>query len=275
MLDQIALTDEADFIFQASQPKIQPAEAFNQSCRGVSKEYSIVLGCYTRQKLFVFDVQDERLDGVIQVTAAHELLHGIYDRLSQSEKEDIDAKLIAFVNTVTDQRFNETVQQYRSAEPEHVANELHSMVGTELETLPEELEAYYAKYFTNRAVIVELARQYEDALEQYSNEIASYDTQLKALEAEKNNLETSLQQQEQTIQSEGNRLDTLRASGDAESYNSQVPGYNNRIQQFNADIARTKQIIEQYNSLVEKRNAVATTQNDLVQKLDSRYQPIQ
>ena len=36
--EQIALTDEANFIFQASQPEIQPATQFNQSCRGVSKE---------------------------------------------------------------------------------------------------------------------------------------------------------------------------------------------------------------------------------------------
>ena len=273
--DQLALTDSADFIYQASQPKIQAADQFNQSCRDVSKEYSIVLGCYTQQKLFVFDVQDERLDGVIQVTAAHELLHGVYDRLTQSEKDDLDAKLVAFADTVTEKRFNETVQQYKDAEPDQLANELHSMVGTELEVIPPELEEYYKKYFTDRAVIVGYAQRYESALEQYSAQIASYNEQLKSLETQKNSLETSLQQQEQAVKSEGDRLNGLRTSGDAASYNSQVPGYNNKIQQFNTDISRVKQMINEYNALVEKRNAVATSQNDLAQKLDSRYQVIE
>ena len=275
VLGQIALTDRAEFIYRASQPKVQSAEQFNQSCRGVSKEYSIVLGCYTQQKLFVFDVQDNRLDGVIQVTAAHELLHGVYERLSQSEKMEIDAKLLAFADTVQDKRFNETVAQYKKAEPEHIANELHSMIGTELEKLPPDLEAYYEKYFFDRAKIVTYAHQYEDSLEQYSSQITAYDTQLKVLEREKNELERTLDQKQKTIESEAERINSLRSSGETQTYNSQVPGYNNRIQAFNGDIKRMKQIISEYNLMVEKRNALATTQNDLVQKLDSRYQSIQ
>lgn len=261
-------------MFRASQPKIQSAKPFNESCRGVSKEYSIVLGCYTNQKVFVFDVQDDRLDGVIQVTAAHELLHGAYERLSETEKSSIDNKLLDFAKTIQDPRFNETVAQYEKAEPEHVANELHSMIGTEIEQIPADLEQYYSKYFNDRVSVVKYARQYEDALQQYENQIASYDTKLKALEAEKNDLESSLGQKEQFIESEGRRLDTLRSSGDAQIYNSQVPGYNIKIQQFNADINRLKQIIEDYNNMVEKRNALATDQNDLARELDSSYEAI-
>ena len=272
--EQIALTDEANFIFQASQPEIQPATQFNQSCRGVSKEYSIVLGCYTQQKLFVFEVSDTRLDGVIQVTVAHELLHAVYERLGQKEKNDIDTKLSAFAATVQDKRFNDTVEQYKKAEPDHVANELHSMVGTELADLPPEIENYYRRYFTNRVAVVTFAKQYENALEQFSSDIKAYDQELRSLEAQKDTLETSLKQQEQLVQSEDDRLSALRSSGDTQSYNRAVPGFNTSIQGFNSDVSRLKQIVATYNDLVEKRNAVATSQNDLVKKLDSSYQPI-
>ncbi len=272
--DQLQLTDKANFFYQASQPSIQSAEQFNQSCRDVSKEYSIVLGCYTQQKLFVFDVSDERLDGVVQVTAAHELLHGVYERLTQAEKNDIDTKLTAFAATVQDRRFNDTVEQYKKAEPDHVTNELHSMVGTELADLPPEIENYYSRYFTNRATVVTYAKQYEDALEQFSTDIKAYDQELRSLEAQKDTLETSLKQQEQLVQSEDDRLSALRSSGDTQSYNQAVPGFNTTIQRFNSDVSRLKQIVVRYNDLVEKRNAVATSQNDLVKKLDSSYQPI-
>ena len=42
----IRLTPKGDFVFRASQPQVLSADAFNTACQSVSKEQSIVLGCY-------------------------------------------------------------------------------------------------------------------------------------------------------------------------------------------------------------------------------------
>lgn len=268
------LTSDASFLYKASQPKIQSAEEFNQSCKSVTHEHSIVLGCYTVQKIFIYDFTDPRLDGVKEVTAAHELLHAAYERMSQSEKTELNNTLTATADSIDNQRFKDTLAEYKRTEPGQVENELHSILGTEIEILPAKLEEHYKKYFTNRARIVSYARQYEDSFTSLDSKIKEYDQELADIKQRKESLENSLSQQQSKIESERIRLDQLRSSNATEQYNAAVPSYNGLIQDYNADIGALKQIIESYNQLVEKRNSLAATQNDLVKQLDSSYSPL-
>jgi len=54
--------------------------------------------------------------------------------------------------------FTERMEIYARTEPGQRANELHSILGTEIGTLIPELESYYAQYFDDRAAVVELHR---------------------------------------------------------------------------------------------------------------------
>jgi DNA repair exonuclease SbcCD ATPase subunit len=272
--DKLELTDQGSFLYKASQPVIQASDAFNESCKSVAHEHSIVLGCYTKQKIFVYNVTDQRLNGVQEVTAAHELLHAVYERLSQSEKDELNTLLTSTANSIDDQRFKETVDEYRRTEPGQVENELHSILGTEIAVLPAKLEAHYNKYFNNRAKIVTYAKQYEEAFTSLDAKIKNYDQQLADLKSEKESLESTLNAKQRAIEEDKARLDTLRSSGDTEAYNAGVPGFNDQIQEYNRDISNLKQIINQYNALVETRNSLAATQNDLVKQLDSSYSPL-
>ncbi len=52
-----------------------------------------ILGCYVTQRIYIYDVKDAKLDGIREVTAAHEMLHAAYERMSSSEQTKVNALL--------------------------------------------------------------------------------------------------------------------------------------------------------------------------------------
>src|SRR5690606_25698564 len=118
-------------LFYVHNPELLNKVDFQGKC--LHTEETIVLGCYiTNSKIYVFDVSDERLHGVEEVTAAHEMLHAAYDRLNAKEKTRIDGMLSEVFNQSTDERLKATVESYRKRDPSVVPNELHSIIGTEI-----------------------------------------------------------------------------------------------------------------------------------------------
>ena len=270
----LRLTEQADFLYQASQPEVLQSSDFNKSCAGVQREQSIVLGCYTRQRFFIYDVDDERLSGVKEVTAAHELLHAVYDRLPKDERDRIDGLVLEAAKTVTNERFQATLAQYRESEPDQIPNELHSILATEVSDLPSDLELHYRRYFQDRSIIVGYATQYEETFSSLEEQIDSYDSNLNNLKNSISSYEELLRSKQEELKNVQNEMQQLRDSGQVEEYNSLVPGYNQQIQNYNQIVALLKQSIDEYNKLVEKRNSLATTQNDLAKELNSNYQPL-
>lgn len=155
------LSDTGRFYFYASQPAVQERDAFNKSCTTMRGETIVVLGCYVMQRVYLFNVTDEKLDGIREVTAAHEMLHAAYERLSGSEKTPIDTLLQTESQKITDPEFVTLMQEYDKSEPGERNNELHSIIGTQVGNLSPELESYYAQYFNNRTKLVELYAKYE------------------------------------------------------------------------------------------------------------------
>jgi hypothetical protein len=271
----LSLTSSAGFIYRASQPEVRAATQFNQSCKSVAREQSIVLGCYTNQRIYIYDVADQRLNGVKQVTTAHELLHAAYLRMPSSEKTEVNKLLETTADSISDPRFKATLAEYRKTEPDQIDNELHSIIGTEIAVIPAALEKHYQKYFTNRQKIVSYSKQYEETFTSVQDQIKDYDQQLSDLKNRKDSLEKSLPNEQSSIEAENQRLNALKSSGGIASYNAAVPAYNASISQYNTDVATLKQVIATYNSLVEKRNQLATTQNDLAHQLNSNYQTLE
>lgn len=56
LADELNLTDRGKFLYTASQPKVLSSDQFNAACKSVAHEHSIVLGCYTMQKIYIYDV---------------------------------------------------------------------------------------------------------------------------------------------------------------------------------------------------------------------------
>ncbi len=268
LADQTAMTDYGRKLFYVNRPQLQDKQAFNESCP--ISEQSIVLGCYvSNDGIYLYDVTDERLLGVQQVTSAHEMLHVAYARLSQSERERIDSLTKSVYENLADKRLNETIQAYRDRDPAVIPNELHSILATEIRNLPAELEAHYKRYFKDRQAVVAYAEQYEAAFQEREAKVQAYEQQLESLNTRKKALEASLEQQERTLKAERARLDTLLNS-DSGAYNTAVPGYNAQVRRYNSDIAKIQALIDQFNRIVAERNTIALEENDLLKALDSR-----
>lgn len=152
------MTDEGRFLFFASRPSIEADEAFDKICASHAEDVGI-LGCYVQRdkRIYLYDVTDERLDGIEDVVAAHEMLHAAWDRMSVEQQRRLEGLLEAEVAArADDTELARTLEFYAAAEPGQRGNELHSIMGTEYADLGEELEAHYAAYFGDRAALVAL-----------------------------------------------------------------------------------------------------------------------
>ncbi len=272
LADQTTMTDYSRHMFYVNHPKVEALTAsFRADCS--TSEQTIVLGCYhgNQQGIFIYDVTDERLAGVEQVTAAHEMLHAAYDRLSDKEKQRVDGMLENFYSTeLSDERIKKTIDSYKKTEPTQLVNEMHSIFGTEVMVLPAELASYYQQYFSNRNKVVEYAQGYQNEFTKRQNQINSYDTQLKELKSRIEKSETSISLQLVDLQAAKVKLDSLRSSGQIDEYNAAVPGFNFKVTSYNSGVTKLRSDITTYNNLIETRNALASEIRELDQALDTR-----
>lgn len=112
------------------------------------------LGCIDEQgRVFILDTPGQHDQAV--VTAAHEMLHLAYRRLSPAKQAELAPLIDAAMaqNTGPDLAY-----ELRSeTTPEGRRDEAHSLLGTEFRDLPPALEQYYAQYFTDRVAVLALA----------------------------------------------------------------------------------------------------------------------
>jgi len=167
------MTDRGEFLFLASEPVITSDDSFNDTC-GTLEEGSGILGCYLPQTrtILLFDVTDERLDGIEEVVAAHEMLHAAWDRMSPDERAELAPLLEAEAAKLADsEEFGARMAFYARAEPGERVNELHSIIGTEVGELSPALEAHYAEYFGDRAALYALHAQSNGVFEENTAKI--------------------------------------------------------------------------------------------------------
>jgi hypothetical protein len=264
-------------IFYVNAPAIDSKSVFKSSCPNNGGEQSIVLGCYHGNQggIYLLNVSDPRLSGVKEVTAAHEMLHGAYDRLSSVDKTSLNEMLQSYYDTgLKDKRIKDTVDAYRKTEPNDVVNEMHSIFGTEVRNLPAPLEAYYARYFTNRSAVVAFAEKYQSVFSTRQLAVERYDAQLTSLKAGIASQEAALQTRQAAINQSQSDLQQKRASGQVAGYNAGVPAYNALVAQYNADVAALKSAISQFNTIVSARNAVAVEESELASALNTNVETI-
>ncbi|HSX43454.1 MAG TPA: hypothetical protein VLF59_05205 [Candidatus Saccharimonadales bacterium] len=270
-----AMTDQARTLLYVNHPDITQSSTFGSHCP-TGTEKTIVLGCYIGNDggIYIYKVTDTRLNGVEQVTAAHEMLHAAYRRLSGSERKKVDVMLTDYyAHELTDQRIRDTIEAYKKSEPNDVVNEMHSVFGTEITQLPLPLEQYYQRYFTDRSKVTGMAASYQGEFTGRRQLIARYDTQLAALKPQITADESQLESQRVLLEKQSQQLDSYRASGQVAAYNAAVPVYNLAVDSYNGLRGTTKALITQYNAIVEERNAVALEEQQLTQELSSSALP--
>lgn len=267
IVDKTTMTERAEKYFYVAHPQIDQQKAFNEHCN--IQEFSIVLGCYNGQNIYLYDIDDKRLSGIVEVTAAHEMLHAAYDRLSSSERQKVDAMTAAAYKKLQSKRIKKSVAEYEAADPTVVPNELHSILGTEVRDLPRELEEYYKQYFTNRRNVVELSETYEKEFSNRETRVHELDGELKTLKAIIEAAQARLDNLHATLEAERARMDALRSAGNAAEYNAAVDGFNSLVAEYNALARGTTAQINEYNAKVKERNDVAGEVQGLVEAIDS------
>ncbi len=272
LADATTMNDNTRRVFYVNHPELNDKESFRQNCSAA--EQSIVLGCFVERKgIFLLDVTDERLNGVIEVTAAHEVLHAQYDRLSSGERKRVDDMTNKFFATVTDERIKKTIEQYRAKDPSVVPNELHSILATEIRSLSPELEAYYGKYFKDRSKVVDFSEKYEQTFVDLTDQVENFDEQLKTMKQTIETGQKQIDEQNAQIETQKANLDALLNSGRTEEYNAAVPAFNAQVSSYNRLVNSTRGTIDEYNQIVEKRNAIATAEQELIEAIDSNVEP--
>lgn len=277
LADQTAMTERARHLFYVNHPSVASRSNFNGACNS-SGEHTIVLGCYhsVDRGIYLYDVTDERLNGVEQVTAAHEMLHAAYDRLSKKERANIDGQLQNYYeHQVTDKRIKDTIAAYEISEPNDVVNEMHSIFATEISALPGELETYYRQYFVDRSKVVAYANTYQAEFTSRQERVKLFDSQLVELKATIESSTKDLERREADINAMQAQLNSYRSSGAISQYNAMVPEFNSKIDQYNELVRAAQSRIARYNELVKERNDLATEIRGLTQSINSQLETIE
>lgn len=256
------MTASAKHIFYVNHPElINKKSAFQQAC--TQTEQTIILGCYhsTQRGIDIFNVTDKRLDGIEEVTAAHEMLHAAYDRLDKGTKASINRQLMDYYKyKLDDQRIKNTINSYKKTEPDDLVNEMHSIFATEIANLPSPLEKYYQRYFSDRAQVVRYSQQYEQAFTSREDQAKVLLTQLKSLEVQIRSLEAQLFTQKQGLDADRGNIQSQ----------SQANAYNSRVRDYNAQVGQLNQLVNQYNNLRNQYNSLVLQEQELIKAIDTR-----
>jgi hypothetical protein len=229
------MTDRARRIFLAADPAVEDLATFSHSC-GVDTRSAApgeprthTQGCFASGQIHLLAPDRADAHDLLYVVAAHELLHAVYAALTSADRTKVDAEVEAA--RAGNDRLEERLKPY-GATPT-LDNEIHSILGSEFDGLSPTLEAHYAQFFTNRAVLVAARKR----------TLGTREDEMRRLKAEIDEL--------------GSRIDTLRstqtalrASGDIRTYNANLPVVNGLISQYNDDVDVLNARIDEYNSLL-------------------------
>lgn len=266
--EKLGLTGEGEFIFNASQPELNAAKEFNQNCRQEESEIA-VLGCYKNGNIYIYDITAEELEGIRELTTAHELLHAKWARLGEDERRGLTESLTHVFEDNQEQLESE-IDPYEISDRQE---ELYVRAGTEVKKLPEELEKHYGEIFENQDKIVDYYESYitvfreikakmaglleemEVLKEEISAYTADYERQAGQLEADIVSF-NSCAEVEGCFGSErefyAQRKQLLVKQGEIEDLNEiindLIDKYNAKVDEYNADVTESRKLQDMINS---------------------------
>ncbi|WGD38513.1 hypothetical protein [Lysinibacter sp. HNR] len=277
--DRLNLTDRGEFVFLASSPTLESSQLFNEQCSNVNHgDGGHVLGCFTGENIHLFKIDDERLNGVVEVTAAHELLHAAYSRLSDAEKEDLNRILLSEYERIGAEKpeIKERMAVYDQLTEAQFVNELHSVLGTEVSGLSAELEEHYATYFTNRQIILDLFNSYHSAFTSLQSQAQEIEAQMRSLgdsiESRRQSYEESITTLNATIAAFNDRAQSGSFSSQAE-FQSERNRLLSRADALEAERTTLESDVSKYNELRQKLIALGAESQELNRVLDSNLAP--
>lgn len=270
------LSEAGKFLFYASQPSLEGTQVFNAKCSRIERT-TAVLGCYDGRIIYVYDVPNPTLDGIREVTAAHEMLHAAYLRLSDGDLKRVNTLVEAEYEKLRNNAdFAERMAFYARTEPGERDNELHSIIGTEVASVSPELESYYKTYFDDRSKVVALHTHYASifaSLQARSDELSSQMTILAdAVELESKGYNSDVNQLNKDIATFNARAKSGTFSSQAQ-FNSERSDLITRSSALEIRRAAINDKRTQYDKLREELLGIASESEALNRSIDSSLAP--
>lgn len=274
------LTDSGKRIFYATHPTIEGRETFSDRCERTDHQGGgHLLGCYTEDRIHLFHVDDDRLIGVVEVTGAHELLHAAYARLSQTEREQLAKRLEATYEDLKGPipSLEKRMSVYEHLSASRFANELHSVLATEVRDLPEWLEEHYAQWFHDRKTIVDFFDGYSEVFESLQAQAEDLGVRLEELrlsiEAESALYTTAVEQFNADWELFRSRNDAHEFQDDSEEFYRLLAEFEERRLSLDEWRASLESQVSEHESMRVELEALGDLSTELNEKIDSEFSP--
>jgi len=271
--DRIDLTNKGKFYFYSTQPVVANADQFNQDCPR-QEVGNPILGCYSAQRIYVYDITNTQLDGIEEVTSAHEMLHAVWERTSMDDQNKIGALLKAEYQkrSATETDLVERMQYYQRTEPGEFLNELHSILGTEDGALSPELETYYKRFFNDRQKVVDLHIKYDGVFKSLKQQSDTLYADLTSLGESIDTRTTKYNSDVKLLSADIDSFNTRANSGEFSSvsqFNSERAALMRRSDQLDADRAAISADIATYNAKFSQYQEISSQIEVLNKSIDS------
>ena len=187
LVTDTGMTSRGELYFYATHPVLSNTSEVSDACDSQDTD-DLTLGCYVNNKIYVFNAKNSQIPEVEEVTAAHEMLHAAYARLSSSDKQHVNALLKTEAEKLqNDTAFADRMKPYADLDQQAYYDELHSVIGTEIADVPDQLEKHYETYFKDRQKVVKMYASYEAVFMQLKAKADALVAEIDALATSINN----------------------------------------------------------------------------------------
>ena len=280
LADRLNLTDAGSIVFFATQPTLESSQHFNDQCSRVDHvDGGHVLGCFSDGNIHLFEVTDERLDGIVEVTAAHELLHAVHARMGESERQEFDRRLEREYEVLAqnDPALEARMQVYEGLSRSGFANELHSVLGTEVAELPDWLEEHYARWFEDRSQIVGLFNDYHGLFVALQQEADALTAELEAIRADVEQRNAAYSAAVDAFNADARefkrRNENFEFSSNVDEFNRIMNDLEQRRVALDTELAAIQAEVARFDEKRARLEEIGQTSADLDQQIDSGLAP--
>lgn len=263
----LALTSDGARIWNATHPILASRDDFNNSCESHDEDIS-VLGCYTGDHIYIYNVDEPDLAGIRESTSAHELLHAIWSRLSGYEKTQLIPVLEE--TYAAHPELKDTIDSYAKDEQ---LDELYVRIGTQIADLPAALESHYTRYFSNQDAIVAFYNAYIKPFNELNTQIETLKQELETAEQEIQTksaaLDTRLETLETQIDEFNNCANTAGCFASAWAFSTRRAELVAEQQAINAENDAINRLIDTYNQKVDTYNSHILRSSELQNLINS------
>lgn len=267
----LSLTDTGQRIFNATMPELMEKQTFNQNCRNHENENAI-LGCYKNDRIYIYNIVDDELRGIRELTSAHELLHAVYHRMGSEEKQRL--------TPILDQAYLDNqialggeIDLYEDSEKQE---ELYVRLGTEIKNLPTELEEHYSHFFTDQDKIVDFYQSYIAIFREIEQNLKNLLAQIETKESEINQKTATYEADARNLNKDIEEFNNCAKTPDCFTsnwaFNTKRQALINRENFLSALYTEINQMISDYNTLIQEYNENALHGQSLNIKIDSNIE---